>query len=235
MVCLSFNPALAPAADLHEPDDVLAASEPDPSAVRLRSRWVVWEQLASGSGKNALPYSESTKQLASCETVDEFWRAWDRLPQPSQLIASRMIYHEGEAAHAVDALMVFQDGVAPQWEDKANINGGHFVFQLKATSGGGQLDEYWNNVALGTIGASLEPPDMITGIRLVDKLAGLRGTGHLRIEVWFRDASDKEAVRQLQRSVERCLATKTLEGRIGTVPPVEVKLHRIARPAVVYQ
>nr|ABI14280.1 eukaryotic initiation factor 4E [Pfiesteria piscicida] len=228
MVLLSFNPAQASLLDLHEHDDALGLSEPSPSDMRLRSRWIFWEQLASNSGKS-LPYSESTKQIASCETVDEFWRTWDRLPQPSELIANRMVHHEGDNSHVVDALMVFCDGIAPQWEDKANINGGHFQFQFKATSGGIQIDEYWNNLALAVLGATLEPSDMITGIRLVDKLSGPRGAGHVRIEVWFSDLSDTQAVQQLQHSVERCIATKTLGGRIGAVPAVELKHHRMTR------
>ena len=33
-------------------------------------------------------------------------------------------------------------------------------------------DEYWNNVVLGTLGNTLEPADMITGLRLVDWALG---------------------------------------------------------------
>ena len=36
-----------------------------------------------------------------------------------------------------------------------------------------QVDEYWNNLVLGMIGATIEPANMITGLRLVDKLSGL--------------------------------------------------------------
>merc|ERR1711974_52389 len=95
--------------------------------------------------------------------------------------------------------------------------------------GGGPLDEYWNNLVLGVIGATIEPVGMITGVRLVDKLAGSRGSGNIRIEVWFNELRDTSAVQQLLRSVERCMATRTLEGRLGTVPKAETKVHKMTR------
>ncbi|CAK0840225.1 unnamed protein product [Prorocentrum cordatum] len=75
-----------------------------------------------------------------------------------------------------------------------NANGGHFQFQLKPSIGGGQVDEYWNNLVLGMIGATIEPANMITGIRLVDKLSGPRAANVIRLEVWFSNYDDTQAV-----------------------------------------
>merc|ERR1711972_108995 len=194
----------------------------------LRDKWVVWEQLMTGSGKT-LPYSESTRQIATCETVEEFWKTWAQVSQPSELLSNRMVLNVTDGFHIVDALMIFRDGVAPQWEDKANADGGHFQFQLKPSLGGGQLDEYWNNLVLGVIGATIEPVGMITGVRLVDKLASTRGAGNLRVEVWLSQLRGAAAVQLLQHNVERCMATKTLEGRIGPVPKAEMKVHKMTR------
>ena len=36
--------------------------------------------------------------------------------------------------------------------------------RLKPNIGGGQVDEYWNNLVLGMIGATIEPANMITGL-----------------------------------------------------------------------
>jgi len=91
-----------------------------------------------------------------------------------------------------------------------NASGGHFQFQLKATLGGGSIDEYWNNIVLGMIGGTIEPSDMITGVRLVDKLNQTR-TASIRIEVWFSNFDDYEKVDQLQRSLEKCM-TPRLDG-----------------------
>eukprot|EP00434_Breviolum_minutum_P039786 symbB.v1.2.035346.t1/scaffold4737.1/size35595/3 len=83
-----------------------------------------------------------------------------------------------EDCHFVDALMIFREGVLPQWEDAANAEGGHFQFHFKTSVGAAQLDEYWNNVVLGALGNTLEPSDMITGLRLVEPWRGLRGQDH---------------------------------------------------------
>lgn len=231
MVFLSFNKAITPAeeiADDHD-EEVLLDGEVVPPGLPLRYRWVVWEQLMAASGKS-IQYSESTRQIASCETVEDFWKMWQQLPQPSELLSNRMVLNVTEGFHIVDALMIFRDGIKPQWEDEANADGGHLQFQFKASLGGGQIDEYWNNLVLGVVGATIEPIDMITGLRLVDKLVGGRSIGgSLRMEVWFGQLKDTRAVRALQRNVERCIATKTLEGRIGVVPKAEMKNHKLTR------
>ncbi|CAE7252442.1 NCBP [Symbiodinium natans] len=231
MVHLSFNSSLA------SPDDVAdfhdEEQDPDvPEVLPLRCTWVVWQQRAS-SGKS-VPYEQSTKQIASMESVEDFWRTFDRLPQPSDLLTRRMAEKTEEfqdAPHVVDALMIFRDGVLPQWEDAANCEGGHLQFHFKASLGGAQLDEYWNNLVLGTVGATLEPIDMITGLRLVDKVTTGKGgvPSMIRMEVWFGSASDVQAVAALQRNVERCVATRTLEGRLGALPKAELKHHKMTR------
>lgn len=230
-VFLSFNPSVTSADEIADegdggvdPGGGEAASTEHP----LRYRWIVWQQLMA-SGK-AAQYSEATRQVASCGTVEDFWGVWGRLPQPSELLGKAMVNDQAaDGFQTVDALMLFRDGIMPQWEDEANAEGGHFQLQLRPALGGGQIDEYWNNIVLGVVGATIEPPDMITGLRLVDKLSAGRGTGHLRIEVWFNDLRDTRAVQALQLSVERCLATKTLEGRIGAVPKLEMKNHKFTR------
>merc|ERR1711964_738680 len=117
------------------------------------------------------------------------------------------------------------DGIKPEWEDKMNSHGGHFQFQLKNNLPAGQIDEYWNNLVLGVIGASIEPARLITGLRLVDKLYANRGTPALRIEVWYTN-DDAANVQTLKRNVEACMTTK-YDGTAGSapMPKCEVKSH----------
>merc|ERR1712137_1154147 len=117
------------------------------------------QQLMASSGK-VVHYSEATREIGSCDTAESFWQMWARLPQPSELLQNRMVLHADGGCHIVDALMIFRDGVQPQWEDAANAQGGHFQFHFKATTPPGQLDEHWNNLVLGLIGATIEPVDM---------------------------------------------------------------------------
>jgi len=91
--------------------------------------------------------------------------------------------------------------------------------------GAGQVDEYWNNLVLGMIGASIEPTHMITGLRLVDKMFAQRGVPSLRIEVWYTN-EDQSQVQVLKRSVENCMTTKADGSAANLAVKCEVKSHQ---------
>lgn len=218
---LTFNPALAEegysAFDFREEGGTSGGELP------LEHQWNVWLLTTLTDAKAS--YKESTKKIASVGTIDEFWALHGQLPQPSELLDQRMITADGMQ---IDAIMFFKDGIAPQWEDPKNANGGHLQFQIRPSVGGAQFDEYWNQLILGVVGGTLEPKGLITGIRLVDKLQGPKSSGHLRLEVWFEGSSKKgeaDAVMQLKGNVERCMATK-VNGVLGVAPPSEIRFHR---------
>lgn len=194
----------------------------------LKYTWSIWEQIMQSSdGKNS-QYSDATHKVATFNTVQNFWKLWNHMPQPSELLEQkRMVREQPDGLHVIDAIMIFRENVRPEWEDKQNANGGHFQFQLKPNVGGGQIDEYWNNVVLGVIGATIEPANMITGIRLVDKLSGPRAANVIRLEVWFSGYDDTAAVQNLRRSVEKCMATH-LDGTQGSVPRCDLKSHMVS-------
>jgi len=181
----------------------------------LRFTWTIWEQTMQSNDAKTAAYSDATHRVASFSTVKGFWKYWNHLPQPSELLDGKKFVREtAESRSVVDALMVFRDGVKPEWEDSTNATGGHFQFQLKPNLGGGVIDEYWNNIVLGMIGGTIEPADMVTGVRLVDKLSQNR-TASVRIEVWFANYEDTDKVDMLQRNLEKCMAT-TLDGSLST-------------------
>jgi len=139
-------------------------------------------------------------------------------------MGSCKVREQPDGLHVIDAIMIFRENIRPEWEDKMNAQGGHFQFQLKPNTGGGQIDEYWNNLILGMIGATIEPANMITGARLVDKLSGPRAANVIRLEVWFTNYDDTAAVNTLRRNIEKCMATK-LDGTQGQAPRCETKPH----------
>mmetsp|Transcript_64230 Transcript_64230/g.140795 ORF Transcript_64230/g.140795 Transcript_64230/m.140795 type:complete len:228 (-) Transcript_64230:78-761(-) len=193
----------------------------------LRYTWSIWEQIMAND--KAAAYSDATHKVAAFSTVQEFWKLWNHMPQPSELFEQkRMVREQPDGLHVIDAIMIFRENIRPEWEDKMNTNGGHFQFQLKPTVGGGQVDEYWNNLVLGVIGATIEPANMITGIRLVDKLSGPRAAGVIRLEVWFTNMEDTAATQALKKSVEKCMATR-LDGTVGAPPKGEIKTHQITK------
>lgn len=188
-------------------------------------------------------YGDLTRKVASVSDVQSFWRYYSHLPQPSAILGESMkvVRQESEDGpiHTLAALMLFRGDIRPEWEDPANRKGGHFQFTLQLertrsnkdappagksdsahTSWMAQTDEYWNNLVLGLIGETLEPSDFVTGVRLVDKVKlpikpGSRAVGHIRIEIWFRDASDKAKIHLLEESVESHLKNR-LDGSISS-------------------
>lgn len=215
----SFNASLKFASeDNDENEEMLKKDLP------LRYSWAIWEQIMQSSDKSA-QYSDATHKVSSFSSVQEFWKLWNHMPQPSELLEQRRIVREQpDGLHVIDAIMIFRDGIRPEWEDPLNANGGHFQFQLKPSSGGGQIDEFWNNLVLGIVGATIEPANMITGIRLVDKLSGPRAANVIRLEIWFTNMEDNAAVSALKKHVERCMATR-LDGSLGQAPKCDVKSH----------
>mmetsp|Transcript_96949 Transcript_96949/g.313035 ORF Transcript_96949/g.313035 Transcript_96949/m.313035 type:complete len:232 (+) Transcript_96949:90-785(+) len=191
----------------------------------LRYTWSIWEQIMQSSDGKTAQYSDATHKVSSFSSVQEFWKLWNHMPQPSELLEQkRMVREQPDGLHVIDAIMIFRDNIRPEWEDKMNAQGGHFQFQLKPNIGGGQIDEYWNNLILGMIGATIEPANMITGARLVDKLSGPRAANVIRLEVWFSNYDDTQAVNTLRRNVEKCMATR-LDGTQGQAPKGETKSH----------
>lgn len=200
---LSFNAACSPQIDAFlESNDCTGNAEQDPA---LDSKWVLWEQLGLSAQRDSSQYSQATQKVATLDTIKAFWRYWNHMPQPSLLLEGKKFLRiKDDGRLVVDALMLFKDGIRPEWEDAVNSKGGHFTYQLKASLGGGLIDEIWNNTVLCLIGGSVANADLVTGVRLVDKLAHKR-TPHVRIEVWFSNMSATEKIDQLQQSLERCM------------------------------
>jgi translation initiation factor 4E len=120
--------------------------------------------------------------------------------------------------------MLFKEGVRPEWEDPQNAHGGHFQYVFKPSSiHGPQLDEYWNNIVIGLVGGMIEPIDMVTGVRLLDKSTSSRNSC-IRIEVWFNDFSRNDRMNQLRSSIENCMCRRA-DGSMGLIPRCELKSH----------
>jgi len=209
---LSLNTNITNSADLAA--SVAAdAKKKDP---KLSTTWVLYEQsTASKFG---------AREVLKISTVKQFWSCWNHLPQPSHLLeGKRWARTENGKKDYINGFMIFKDGIKPEWEDDQNSAGGHFQLELKPDLGGGMIDELWNNVVLGTIGDLIEPADMITGIRLVDKLNDKAQLGNrqppkpnVRLELWFNDWSDEDKKYKLRGSFEKALRQR-LDGTEAAV------------------
>lgn len=198
-----FNIPGAPDKETTEYESALR--EPMP----LKTPWVLWEQVATGG--------YATSKVTSFSTAQQFWSVWNGVPQPSELLDNKRFFREQTSGPplSIDAIMIFREGIEPQWEDKANAQGGHFQIQLKPPSGGGQIDEYWNNLVLAMIGETMDAGQHVTGVRLVDKLSGKgKVTDAIRLELWYHSKATSGEISLLRRSVEKALTTR-LDGSMG--------------------
>ena len=259
MISLSFNRKLVSLSEIDKAIPIANGEKVDISKpIPLKHTWALWEQLqqsgtpgqvdpAPGASNPAqtASYTDLTAKVVTISDVQTFWRFFANLPQPSQILGeSKKIVRqdtENGPTNTLAALMLFKDGIRPEWEDPANNKGGHFQFnlQLERTRntketmlGSGikegasnsswltQTDEYWNNIVLGLVGGTLDPEDFVTGVRLVDKIKpapkqGGKPVGHIRVEVWFRDINDKTNVNALRESLETHMRCR-IDGSIAT-------------------
>lgn len=222
---LTFNKGLGTDSFGIPEDDTGDVLEALKEPVILKDSWWLWEQVVKDGNAKSSDYADATRKVCEFKTIQDFWGIWNGLPQPSELLEQKRIMRDqhGQSV-AIDAFMIFKDDIKPEWEHPQNKNGGHIQVQLKPQVGGGQIDEYWNNVVLGVVGGTLEPSDMITGIRLVDKLSGPKAPNAIRIELWFSNWADNKRVKQLQSNFDKCMCMR-LDGSQSTPPKAELKPH----------
>jgi translation initiation factor 4E len=218
---LTFNKSFGDTDNL-----VIPAEAPDIKS-KLTFKWIFWVQV-DPKKQDASDYKEATKQLASFDTIDSFWSTFSSVPQPSVIYQGERISFEDSQ---VTSMMLFRDGVKPEWEDPVNAEGGHFQFQWKPSGlDPKQLDEYWNNLVLAVIGDTVESEGefsdspIIQGIRFVDKMSAPGKQAGVRIEVWFSKPLDARHLQRVRSRMEKAMALH-IDGSMGTVPRCDVRYH----------
>ena len=180
------NSASAPAA--------VPAALPAGGAHFLESEWVIWEHRAPD--KNSKSYEDNMEKLCEVATVEDFWRAFNNIPKPSE------IFYDGRtrkkfANRTVESFSLFKKNIKPEWEDPMNRSGAEWF--CRKMFPGPQLDDFWRDLALGMIGETIDPSDDICGARVVDKSAGQRQM--YRLELWFK-RKDKAVADELKTRME---------------------------------
>ena len=108
-----------------EPANGAVESHPAPASVPsgphfLESEWVMWEHRAPD--KNSKSYEDNMAKLCEFATVEDFWRLWNNIPNPSE------IFYDGKTKkkfkdRTVESFSLFKKNVKPEWEDAANRTG----------------------------------------------------------------------------------------------------------------
>lgn len=145
----------------------------------LQYKWTFWHDVAS-KGKHG-NYAEHLREVASFDTIEDFWALFNNLMQPSELAVG-------------NTYNLFKSGIEPKWEDVQNEAGGEWRLHNRG-SRKTKLDELWINTVLTVIGEGFSPEesDDIAGIVVNIK----KGTD--RIAIWTKTALDKSLQERIGR------------------------------------
>lgn len=150
----------------------------------LNRRWKLWYNSPEDSNPKLVEWFDNVHEIATIETIEDFWRVFNNLKCPSELSNGSNYY-------------LFQEGIQPQWEDPANKNGGKWIFEV---SGGMDVDRQWLYMVLATIGDTLEGCAQITGVTV-----GVKKGKKNKVAVWTRDRSEADVNIKIATQMKKVL------------------------------
>lgn len=145
----------------------------------LRYTWVFWHYRRS-KRTTKMDWMDCQQAVAEMDSLEDFWRFFVKLQAPS-------------GAKINQDYALFKRGIAPMWEDPANLKGGQWIFviQKSAERYRDQVDNVWTEIVLALVGAIFSPSIMELVCGLV---FSMRISAFTKISVWVKDAA---AVKEL--------------------------------------
>eukprot|EP00088_Acartia_fossae_P038370 TRINITY_DN3975_c0_g1_i2.p1 TRINITY_DN3975_c0_g1~~TRINITY_DN3975_c0_g1_i2.p1 ORF type:complete len:265 (-),score=85.94 TRINITY_DN3975_c0_g1_i2:89-883(-) len=147
---------------------------------KLASQWSYWY-----SAKNKkVNWSKNQLLICHMSTVEDFWHCYNQVKMASKLPAGQ-------------SYSVFKKGIVPDWEDKANVNGGRWMVNFEKTERATSLDQRWMEVLLMSLGEHMDP--CVNGVQVC-----LRGVQD-RVEVWVNNTANLRGVAEVGRKLKEHL------------------------------
>ena len=75
--------------------------------------------------------------------------------------------------------MIFKEGISPFWEDKKNLEGGHFQYFFTDIDESG-LNSLWKKMVSKLMGGDMKHIEKINGVRILFK-----GKNRYKLEIWI--------------------------------------------------
>jgi len=166
---MSFTPTLNLPASITRPQH------------KLEQNWTMWYSARN----KKLSWSQNQINICSISTVEEFWHSYNQIKLASKLPAGH-------------TYAVFKKGIFPDWEDKANVNGGRWMIYYEKSDRRLKLDERWMECLLLALGNHLDK--CVTGVQVC-----VRGKQD-RVEVWLGKTSNMRGVVEVGRKLKNQLA-----------------------------
>jgi len=152
----------------------------------LQNRWTMWYDNP-GKKTSQASWGDHLRQIATFDTVEDFWRLFNNIQPPSGLL-------QGSNYH------LFKEGIEPKWEDKRNSRGGKWVFSLP-NKRREDIDKLWLWTVLALIGESFTEEDEVCGAVVSTR------KGADKIAVWTADLNDGVTI-QIGRQLKNVLEIK---------------------------
>lgn len=121
-----------------ETAEALHARTPTAQKHPLQCTWCLWVLLHSHSAKDNWQHSQTN--VASFDSVEEFWRLFNNIKRPSRL--------------GVVDLSIFKKDVWPAWEDETCRHGGRWIAKVDKMRPQ-DFDELWLTLILTVIGEEM--------------------------------------------------------------------------------
>jgi len=150
----------------------------------LNSSWTLWYFLNDRS----IAWEDSQIQVASFDTVEDFWSLFNNITEASQLRVGC-------------DYSLFKTGIKPMWEDNHNKHGGKWSLTSSPKSRGKELDSFFTDLVLMMIGENEDAHicDEINGVVL-----NVRHKGD-KLALWTRNSTDKDTILSIGEVMQRCL------------------------------
>ena len=148
---------------------------------KIAHEYTFWYHRRRGDKKN-VDYNESTKQIESFGSIEEFWKIYDHIVRPNDFKVTTD-YH------------LFKKGIKPTWEDPANNNGGKWMVRLKK----GLASRYWEELIMAIIGEQFD-----VGSEICGAVVSVRNSEDI-ISIWNRNSDNKEATNKIRDQMRSIL------------------------------
>ncbi|XP_069173289.1 eukaryotic translation initiation factor 4E1 isoform X2 [Procambarus clarkii] len=141
----------------------------------LKNTWTMWYYKVKSSNV----WMECHTEIASFNTVEDFWAVYHHLNLPSEI--------ERGSGYSM-----FRKGIKPMWEDSHNWNGGRWLFTIQESNDCQKLDDIWMEMLILLIGEAFgDNNEQVCGCvvsvwRKFDKIG-----------IWTADASKKENILEI--------------------------------------
>lgn len=169
----------------------------------LRTSWTIWYSV----GNKNLSWEENQMKICTVSTIEQFWFVKSQIKPPSQI----------PDGHTYS---VFRTGILPDWEDRANVDGGRWMLTFSKKERKESFDSRWQELLVMMLGDHvLQAAGRVNGAE-----ACVRKKGD-RLEVWISDVQSMIDVIDIGRSVKEKIA-------VGMCNNVRFSLHKEDREGV---